>query len=122
MPFPSRIMAAGVSAAAANQICGGVVTGISAAGSTYSDATALSASVNIVSTTGSGAGVKLPPVERSAVIEVFNQGANALLVYPPSGAKIDALTTTSGGFSVGAGKAARFRAVSGTQIYSLLGA
>ena len=120
--FPSRIMASGISAGAANQICGGVVTAISAAGTTNADATALSASVNVVSTTGTGAGVKLPPVERSALIEVYNQGANALLVYPPANAKIDALTTTSGGFSVGADKAARFRAVSGTQIYSMLGA
>ena len=120
--FPSRIMAAGVSAQAANQICGGVVTGISAAGTTNADATVLSASTNVVSTAAASTGVKLPPVERGAVIEVFNQGANAVLVYPPASAKIDALTATSGGFSVGAGKAARFRAVSGTQLYSLLGA
>lgn len=120
--FPSRIMSAGASAQLANQICGSVTTGISAAGTTNADATVLSASMNIVSTTAASTGVKLPPVERGAVIEVFNQGANALLVYPPSTAKIDALTTTTGGFSVGAGKAARFRAVSGTQLYSMLGA
>ena len=107
--FPSRIMAAGISAGAANQICGGVVTGISAAGTS-------------VSTTAASTGVKLPPVERGALIEVYNQGANALLVYPPASAAINALTATTGGFSVAAGKAARFRAVSGTQIYSMLSA
>ena len=120
--FPSRIMASGISAGAANQICGGVVTAISAAGTSNTDATVLSASVNVVSTAAASTGVKLPPVERGALIEVYNQGANAVLVYPPAGAKIDALTATTGGFSVGAGKAARFRAVSGTQIYSMLGA
>ena len=120
--FPSRIMAAGISAGAVNQICGDVVTGILAAGTTNANATALSASINIVSSASASTGVKLPHVERGALIEVYNQGLNAILVYPPASAKIDALTTTSAGFSVGAGKAARFRAVSGTQIYSMLGA
>ena len=55
------------------------------------------------------------------MIEVYNQGANALAVYPPGSEIINALSA-SASFAVGAGKAATFRKVSATAWVSLLGA
>ena len=71
---------------------------ISAAGSTQGTATALTVDENVVTTTGSGQGVVLPtaasPYGRS--ITIFNRGANALLVYPASGAAIDGAAANAG--------------------------
>jgi len=122
MAIPTRVMAGGNSAASAKAICGAVSTSLTAAGSSNTDALALSAEINIVTTTAASTGVKLMPAEAGSTITVANQGANALLVYPYSGAQIDALTATTGGFSVGAGKTAKFTGVSGTKWVSMLGA
>ena len=52
-----------------------------------------------------------------AVWEVYNRGANALLLYPPSGYTTDALAANAA-YSIAASAARRFRAVSGTAILS----
>lgn len=98
-----------------------IATGITAAGTTTADATAIAQGVNVVGTTASGTGVRLPTMAAGDVIRVFNQGANALLVYPPTGGTINALSANAG-FSVGAGKAAMFTAATASAIYSQLGA
>lgn len=71
---------------------------ISAAGSTQGTATALTTDYNVVTTTGSGQGVVLPtaasPFGRE--ITIVNRGANALTVYPDSGAAIDGASTNTG--------------------------
>jgi hypothetical protein len=63
---------------------GSTATGLTAAGTNLATALALTAEYNVVSTTASGTGVALPSVT-GAKIWVYNAGANALLVYPPSG-------------------------------------
>jgi hypothetical protein len=68
-------------------------TGIAAAGTTQGTATALLLDVNNVTTVSSGTGVVLPAFTAGVKISVFNNGANALLVYPASGYNIDALGT-----------------------------
>lgn len=68
-----------------------VGTGLTAAGSSQSDALALTANVNEVTTTASGTGVKLPTAVAGLEVTVINQGANLLLVYPASGAAIGSL-------------------------------
>ncbi len=68
---------------------GYAATGIAAAGTTQATATALTVSRNDVTTVASGAGVLLQAMQTRPQ-EVFNSGANALLVYPPSGASIGA--------------------------------
>jgi hypothetical protein len=107
-------MGSGLSPLAANTVCGTVDNTLTAAGTTNADALALSAIINNVTTTASGTGVKLMPAEVGASVVVSNQGANALLVYPFASGQINALTVTTGGFSVGAGKTVILFGVSGT--------
>jgi hypothetical protein len=64
---------------------------ISAAGTVQGDATALTSDYNIITTVASGAGVVLPTATTGRRLIVVNKGANALKVYPASGAAIDAL-------------------------------
>jgi hypothetical protein len=114
MAIPTRLMGSGLSAAAASNICGDVTTGITAAGTTNADATQLNSVINNVTTTAASTGVKLFTAELGSTVVVSNQGANALLVYPAASGQINALTATTGGFSVGAGKTVILFGVSGT--------
>lgn len=114
MAIPSRLMGSSAPAALATAICGTTETGLTAAGSTSADALQLSSVNNRVTTTASGAGVLLPPLEVGATVTVMNSGANALLVYPGTGNQINALTATTGGFSVAAGGRALFIAYTPT--------
>jgi hypothetical protein len=66
------------------------LTGISAAGTTQSGATALTNLINIVSTVASGSGVVLTTGLKAIIM---NRGANALAVYPPSTGQLEALGT-----------------------------
>lgn len=56
--------------------------GLTAAGTSISDATILTASTNSVTTVPSGAGVRLPNVKNGTVITVINSGDNNLNIYP----------------------------------------
>lgn len=114
MANPSSLMGVGFSALAANTVCGDTVTGLTAAGSTNADALQLSSINNRVTTTALNTGVRLPPLEVGAMVTVMNSGANALLVYPGTGNQINALTATTGGFSVAAGGRALFIAYAPT--------
>jgi hypothetical protein len=64
---------------------------ISAAGTTQGTGTVLTTDYNVVTTTASGTGVVLPAGLAGRTVTVVNRGANALLVYPASGAQIDVL-------------------------------
>jgi len=68
-------------------------------------------------TVAAGAGVVLMTAVAGSVIRVFNRGANALLVYPTSGAAIDALGANVG-YSLPVLKSQTFTATSTTQWYS----
>lgn len=122
MAIPSRLMGVGFSAGAAVNVCGDTADSLTATGTTNADALQLSAAINRVTTTAAGTGVLLPPIEQGSGVVVMNSGANALLVYPGTGAAINALTTTTGGFSVAAGGRALFVAVNGTRWGAILSA
>jgi hypothetical protein len=64
---------------------------VSAAGTTQGTATALTSDYNIITTAASGTGVVLPTATTGRRLIVVNKGANALNIYPASGAAIDAL-------------------------------
>lgn len=115
------LVSSGMHTVAATAILGPVATGLTAAGSSQANALALDNCVNVVATAAASTGVILPACEAGDVVEVYNQGANALAVYPPGSETIDALSA-SAAFSVGAGKAAKFRKVGATAWMSLLGA
>lgn len=82
MALPSRVLNSGVTSLSTVAICGEGTDAISAAGTSSTDATALSSTFNRVSTVASGSGVKLPPCEMGAQIFIANAGANNLTVYP----------------------------------------
>lgn len=95
MATASDIMKGGFSAGAAKAINGQVSSSVSAAGTTQSDATALVASVNVVTTAAAGSGVLLQNAEIGDEVEVLNLGANAVNVYPPSAGSIAQLSANT---------------------------
>lgn len=92
----------------ANGYAGGLQTvsnldSITAAGSTQGTATVLPARMAYnVTTVAASTGVLLPASVSGAEVAVANNGANALLIYPATGEKINALSTNAG-FSAATG-------------------
>ena len=82
MAIPSRVLGSGVNSLSTVSICGDGNASVTAAGTSAGNATALTYVYNNVTTTASGAGVKLPQTEMGETIIVRNGGANPLKVYP----------------------------------------
>jgi len=122
MAIPSRLLGSGLSPLAATNVCGDVADVLTAAGSSNTDALALSAAINRVTTTAASTGVRLMVPEVGSQVVVINSGASALLVYPGTGVSINALTATTGGFSVAAGGRALFVGTSSTNWFAILSA
>lgn len=97
-------------------------TGVIAAGTTQATATLLTDENSDVGTVASGAGVALStflsPGEFQAV---FNSGANALKIYPPSGMSINALAANAA-MSLATNTGVLFRCVSTTRVFGVLSA
>jgi hypothetical protein len=91
---------------------------VSAAGTAQGNATALTRELNVTSTVASGAGVALPTAVAGMRVTIINTAANAVLVYPASGGKINSLATNAA-FSQAAGAKLDFVATSTTQWYTL---
>lgn len=99
-----------------------VKTGIAAAGANQGAATALTASVNVVSTVAAGAdGVRLPvPGGIGEVLVVVNaDAADAVKIYPASGGKINN-GSANASVSVAATKSALLVAVSAADWVALV--
>ena len=109
MPIPSRLMGLSFPAASAINACGDVTDNLTAIGTTQANALALFTAVNIVTVAAAGTGVVLMPAEASAEVDVFNLGANPVLVYPFRATDVINALGAGAGFSVAAGKAAKFR-------------
>jgi hypothetical protein len=118
MAIPSRVQGTGQSGGAATAICGDVANTLTAAGSSATDALALSAVHNRVTTTAASTGVKLVPAETGAIMTVANDGANSLTVYPQTGATIDGASSVS----IAATKRRLFVGISPTVWVSILSA
>ncbi len=89
-------------------MCGGVELGLTAAGASQATALLIPGGVTQFATVGTGTGGILPaPGGVGQLLVVTNNGANALLVYPPVGGKINN-GTVNVGLSVAAGKSAIF--------------
>jgi hypothetical protein len=96
--------------------------GLTATGTTRTDALQLAAQINHVGTTASGTGVKLPTGVAGMDIVIFNAGANALKVYALSSETIDG-TAGSTGVTLSAGARCRyFFTTTNTWISALMGA
>lgn len=82
MTIPSRVLASGVNSMSTVAICGDGGIGLSASGTTASDAYQLNRVHNDISTCAIGAGVKLPITEEGEIIYIANSSGNLLKVYP----------------------------------------
>lgn len=94
MALAKDIMLGGFSAQSAKCIQGQVNGAVAAAGSSQSDATALSMSVNAVAS-GSG-GVRLPSAELNDEVDICNISGSSITVYPPTGERVNGLPTNQG--------------------------
>lgn len=122
MPFKSNLMGSGIPANAANFIVGGTAAGLTATGSSQTDALAITASNNQFSTVAPSTGAILPSFAQPGdVCRVYNNGANTLSVYPPTGGAING-GSTNAAFSVAAGKSAQFTMLTSTAWGSILSA
>lgn len=83
---------------------------ISAAGTSQATATALTAQLNVVTSVTSGQGVVLPAFD----CDILNRGTVDLLVYPPSGAQIEAFGTDAAVDLAADTGSARFMRISST--------
>lgn len=97
-----------------------VTTGIAAAGTTQGTATALTASLNYVSSVSAGTGVVLAGTVGTSQ-SVYNGGLNPLKVYPPTGAAINQLTVNAA-MNLPVNTACRFDVFSSTVIIGNLSA
>lgn len=97
MSASNELMGLGMPAALASQLGANAQTAVTAAGSTQTDATALTGEFVEVATAGASTGVKLPASGASFYI-VYNGGANAVKVYPPVGSYMNG--TQNAAFSV----------------------
>lgn len=76
---------------------GGYESAVTAAGTTYADAAALTGAINLVTTVASGAGVKLPSFPGiGPIVMVRNTDADTVVVYPPTGGSINGASANAG--------------------------
>lgn len=78
------------------------VTNVTAAGSTYADATVMYPGFNIISGADGTKGVKLPTVSTGSVAIIKNESASALKVYAFASNQINTLTLTTGVYTMAA--------------------
>ena len=94
-----------------------VSAAVSAAGSTQGTATALTSVINNVTTVAASTGVVFPTAVAGNRVIVRNGGANALAVYPASGATINA-GSANAAFSIPVGAAIEFFSISASAWYT----
>ena len=117
-----KVFGAGIPGLAVEAICKDVATSVSAAGTTQGTATELTAADSEVTTVTSGAGVVLSSDGAAGDTQtVFNAGANALKVYPPSGMKINNLPADQP-MLLATNTGCLFKFVSSTRIFGVLSA
>ncbi len=121
MATASDIMKGGFSAMSAQAINGQVNSAVSAAGSTITDATDLTSSINVVTTVASGAGVQLPAAMVGDEVEILNLGANVLTIYPDAGSSINQVAANTG-ISLGTNTAIKLRKYTSTKWAGFLSA
>lgn len=93
---PSVALGAATKQYVDNTIAGNTtVAAVAAAGTNQGTATLIANDVSIVTTVGSGQGVRLPASSSARPRRVTNYGANALLVYPQSGGTINGGSTNA---------------------------
>ena len=108
MTFKQHLMGSGIAAGAASAAVGGVNSTTTGAGTTRTDATLLPfASVCWIKTAANNSGVILPPGNGSGdsmaagdYMTIYNGDSNTLLLYPPTGGKLNDGTASTGTVSI----------------------
>jgi hypothetical protein len=95
--------------------------GLTATGTTRTDALQLTADINRISVVAAGTGVILPAGLTGDVVRIYHAGGNTLKVYGAGSNGIDAVAGTTG-VSLGAGKSATFTMIGTTWQSNVLGA
>ena len=117
-----KAFGAGISLPLSEAICKDVATSLSAAGTSQGTATELTSADSEITTVAVGAGCvlssKLAPGDQQTV---FNAGANAMKLYPPSGMKINALGTNAA-MLLAPNTGCLFKCVSTTRVFGVLSA
>lgn len=117
-----KVIGSGIGILAVSAIAQDTATSVSAAGTAQGTATELTAADSEVTSVAAGAGVvlssKLAPGDEQSV---FNAGANALKIYPPSGFKINSLAANSP-MSLATNTGCIFKCVSTTRVFGVLSA
>ncbi len=122
MALALDIMKGGFSPMQARAINGQVQSSVTAAGTVITDATDLTASINVVTTAAASSGVQLPRVEIGDEVEILNLGANPVTVYPDASAnQINALSAGAG-FLLGTNTAVKSRKYTTTRWIGYLSA
>ena len=122
MAYAKTVMSGGFSAGSALALGGGVATALTAAGTTQGTALTLGAlDTHMIGTCAASAGVVLTAGAPCDSVWIFNGGASTCTVYPPSGAKFQALATNAG-FSLATNTACLCKCVSATQWLVVLSA
>ena len=124
-----QMVGTGTSPAQAATISGSIQSGQTALGTTQGTAFAIFNNYTHFSTTAAGTGAVLPPVSATVGLatqlgdefDVYNNGANALLVYPPLGGAIGTIAVNTA-LSVPSGKGAKFALLTITGTVALYGA
>lgn len=117
-----KVMGTGVNGFTVEAICLDVASSLTATGTTQADAYALTAATNAFATVAAGTGAVLSSEAVPGDSQlVFNGGANALKVYPPSGEKLNALATDAA-MTLAANTACQFTKLTSTVWTGILSA
>ena len=118
----AKVFAAGLPIPLMESMCKDTGTGISAAGTTQGTATELTSADNEITTVAAGSGVILNATLAAGDSQTaFNAGANAVKVYPPTGFKINALSTNAA-MQLATNTGCLFKCVSSTRVFGVLSA
>ena len=90
------LMQTGFSAGQAQGANGQVSATMSGAGTTQGTGTAITASISVFTTVAANTGATLADSMIGDQYDILNLGANPLWIYPPSGARINALSANTG--------------------------
>ena len=117
-----KAFAAGLPGPLAAVLCKDAGASISAAGTTQGTATELVNADSELTTVAAGAGVALASALAAGDEQtVFNAGANAVKIYPPSGMRINALATNAP-MTLATNTGVILKCVSATRVFGVLSA
>lgn len=114
MALGKNMMQGGLSAGQVSAINGQVASSLTAAGTNQATALDITADINFFTTVASGTGCQLYAAMPGDSQIIYNDGANALTVYPPASAQINSVGTNNG-VLVGTNTFCEFHCVSATQ-------